>query len=138
MSTSFPSAIDTFTNPQAGDRQNSPSHSEQHANANDAIEALEAKVGVDGSAVPSSLDYRVTVLEAGNHTHVFNEAPTGDIDGANDEFTLAAEPIAGTLMLFFNGLLQRAGGNDFTLVGDTITFTEPPPTGSLLLASYVT
>jgi hypothetical protein len=32
------------------------------SNANDAIEALEAKVGINGSADPSSLDYKVTQL----------------------------------------------------------------------------
>ena len=37
----------------------SPSHSAQHADVNDAVEALQAKVGVDGSAVTSSLDYKV-------------------------------------------------------------------------------
>lgn len=35
------------------------SHADQHANVNDAVEALEAKVGVNGSAVTSSLDYKV-------------------------------------------------------------------------------
>jgi hypothetical protein len=34
-------------------------HATQHADLNDAVEALEAKVGVDGSAVTSSLDYKV-------------------------------------------------------------------------------
>jgi len=34
-------------------------HATQHTNLNDAVEALEAKVGVDGSAVTSSLDYKV-------------------------------------------------------------------------------
>ena len=34
-------------------------HHVQHDNANDAIEALETKVGIDGSAVAESLDYLV-------------------------------------------------------------------------------
>jgi hypothetical protein len=37
----------------------SPSHAGQHSDANDAIEVLEAKVGVDGSAVTTSLDYKL-------------------------------------------------------------------------------
>jgi len=64
MSTQFPTALDTLTNPTAGQNLNSPSHSGQHADANDAIEALEAKVGVNGSVVTSSLDYRATSLES--------------------------------------------------------------------------
>jgi len=34
-------------------------HNEQHANANDAIEALQAKVGINSSADTNSLDYKV-------------------------------------------------------------------------------
>lgn len=59
MATSFPASLDTLTNPSSGDSLNSPSHSGQHADANDAIEALQAKVGVDGSAVATSIDYKL-------------------------------------------------------------------------------
>jgi hypothetical protein len=59
MATNFPGSLDSLTNPSSGDTLASPSHSGQHANANDAIEALQAKVGVDGSAVTTSLDYKV-------------------------------------------------------------------------------
>jgi hypothetical protein len=44
MATNFPTSVDVFTNPIAGDSLNSPSHSAQHANANDAIEAIETYV----------------------------------------------------------------------------------------------
>jgi len=59
MATNFPSSLDSLTNPTSSDPLNSPSHSAQHANANDAIEALQAKVGVDSSAVTTSLDYKI-------------------------------------------------------------------------------
>jgi hypothetical protein len=59
MATNFPTSLDSLTNPAAGDSLSSPSHAGQHANVNDAVEALEAKVGVDGSAVTTSLDYKV-------------------------------------------------------------------------------
>lgn len=60
MATSFPTSLDTLTNPTSGDSLNSPSHSGQHADANDAIEALQAKVGVNNSSVTTSLDYKIT------------------------------------------------------------------------------
>jgi hypothetical protein len=59
MTTSFPSGLDSFTNPTSGDTLASPDHAAQHADVNDAVEALQAKVGVDGSAVTTSLDYKV-------------------------------------------------------------------------------
>lgn len=71
MTTTFPTTIDAFTNitdpttttleTEVGGR----THSEFHNDYNDAIEALEAKVGIDGSADTDSLDYKVTTLEAG-------------------------------------------------------------------------
>ena len=64
MTTNFPTSLDALANPTSTDALSSPSHSDQHANANDAIEALEAKVGVDGSPVTTSLDYLVTQANA--------------------------------------------------------------------------
>ena len=61
MATNFPTSLDSLVNPTATDEVSVVDHAAQHTNANDAIEALEAKVGVDGSAVTSSLDYLVKV-----------------------------------------------------------------------------
>ena len=63
MATNFPENLDSLVNPQPSDSVAVVSHAAQHANANDAIEALEAKVGVNNSAVTTSLDYRVRSLE---------------------------------------------------------------------------
>ena len=63
MSTNFPASLDTLSNPAATDGLTG--HASQHANANDAIEALQAKVGINGSADPTSLDYRVSAIESG-------------------------------------------------------------------------
>ena len=60
MATGFPTSLDALTNPISTDVLTSPSHADQHANSNDAIEALQVKVGVDGSAVSTSLDYKVS------------------------------------------------------------------------------
>lgn len=57
MTSVFPSSIASFTNPQATDRLNSPSHSAQHTSENDNIVAIETKLGVDGSADTTSIDY---------------------------------------------------------------------------------
>jgi hypothetical protein len=62
MATNFPTSLDALTNPVAGDSLSSPSHAGQHADANDAIEALQAKVGVDSSAVTTSIDYKLRFL----------------------------------------------------------------------------
>lgn len=63
MATNFPTSLDSLTNPITTDKLNNPSHAAQHANANDAIEALQAKVGVNSSAVTTTLDYKVAQVE---------------------------------------------------------------------------
>lgn len=68
MGTAFPTGIDAFPNPNSSDKLNNAvslrKHSIQHSNINDAVEALERKVGVDGSADTSSLDYKVTQVQS--------------------------------------------------------------------------
>lgn len=65
MATNFPTSLDALTNPTSSNKLSDAGvlHADQHANANDAIEALEAKVGINSSAVTTSLDYRVAQLE---------------------------------------------------------------------------
>jgi hypothetical protein len=62
MSTNFSTSLDSFTNPGPNDAMNaSPAldHDVQHGNENDAISALEAKVGVDGSLNTSCIDFKI-------------------------------------------------------------------------------
>jgi len=48
MATNFPTSVDSFTNPTAVDTLDSPPHDQQHADANDAIEAIETAL-LDGA-----------------------------------------------------------------------------------------
>lgn len=60
MAINYPTSLDTFTNPQSTDTQAVVPHATQHANANDAITALETKVGANSSAVTTSHDYKLS------------------------------------------------------------------------------
>lgn len=64
MSITYPTTLDSLPNPTNTDLLENATlaldHDQQHANANDAIEALEAKVGVNGSAVTTSHDYKLS------------------------------------------------------------------------------
>jgi hypothetical protein len=46
MASTFPGAIDNFTDPLSGSALNSPSHSAQHADLNDAVEKIETNMGL--------------------------------------------------------------------------------------------
>lgn len=53
---SYPTSLDSLVNPNGTDSVATVSHSAQHSNANDAIEALETKLGITGStAVTGSI-----------------------------------------------------------------------------------
>lgn len=67
MTTSFPTGLDTFPAAAtlAGHQLSTDPHSALHGNLGDSVAALEAKVGIDASAVTTSLDYNVKNLKPG-------------------------------------------------------------------------
>ena len=76
MATNYPGSLDSFTNPTSSDSLNSPSHSLQHANINDAVEAIEAKLGVGTATAGSATNgYVLTVSTGGTTTW----EPAGEI-----------------------------------------------------------
>jgi hypothetical protein len=86
-------------------------------------------VRVDGSTTPCG---------AAAPGFVDSEPPGGIVDGSNCVFTLAAAPNpAGSLTVYRNGLLQKAG-QDYTAEGSTIEFVAAavPQPGDTLLVSY--
>lgn len=70
MAILFPTSLDGFLNPAATDKLNSPAHHLQHDDENDAILALEAKVGVNASAVTSSHDYKLSDITGASKASV--------------------------------------------------------------------
>ncbi len=92
MATNYPNNLDELINPNGTDQLSAPSHSEQHANANDTIEALQVKVGIDGSQDPDSLTYKINDIVS----------ILGDLDNNTDTIT---------------ELLGLEGNNDLTVYG---------------------
>jgi hypothetical protein len=64
----FPTSLDTLTNPTSGNTLDSPSHSLQHSDANDILEALEAKVGIGLSTAGSATAGHALVASTGGTT----------------------------------------------------------------------
>ena len=66
MSINFPTSLDSLPNPTGTELLENATlaldHDQQHSNANDAIEALEAKVGVNSSAVTTTHDYKLSAV----------------------------------------------------------------------------
>lgn len=95
MATNFPGNLDSFTNPGAADLQNSPgalNHATQHDNINDAVAAVETKVGINGSADSNSLDFKVTT----NTTNITNLNSSNPAGAGQGQVFIAATATAGT------------------------------------------
>jgi len=72
MATNFPSSLDSFANPSASDALDSVSvpHADQHANINDAMEAVQTKLGTGAGTIgewttytPSLSNFTVTSMD---------------------------------------------------------------------------
>ena len=66
MATSYPDGLDNFTNPTASDTLDSATvpHATQHANTNDAIEAIEAELGTTPKGSKASVKARLDSVDA--------------------------------------------------------------------------
>jgi hypothetical protein len=54
MAINFPLSLDSLSNPSSGNKLDNPSHSTQHGDANDILEALETKLGIGASPAGSA------------------------------------------------------------------------------------
>lgn len=109
MATNFPSSLDTLTNPSGTDNVSTVDHAAQHANANDAIEALQAKVGADSSAVNTSHDYKLSGVGTGDKAVSLTGTETltnKTINTASNTITIVEADISDL------GTYYEAGGTD--------------------------
>lgn len=123
MSTNFPTSLDTFTIPSGSSTLggSTPTHTAAHTNAADAIAALEAKVGVNSSAVTTSLDYKVT-----NRVQV-----AGDIGGTAASPQVTATHLASPLPIAQGGTASTIGLVDgFFQLATNPTFTNAAQTAT--------
>lgn len=81
MATNFPGSLDALTNPSGTDNLDSPDHADQHIDINDGMEAVQAKVGADSSAVTTSHDYRIKTLEDKGSVFMGNSVTESSVSG---------------------------------------------------------
>jgi hypothetical protein len=65
MASNFPNSIDSFANPLSSDNLDNPSHSGQHADANDSIEKIETKLGIGVSPAGSATAGQLLTIQGG-------------------------------------------------------------------------
>jgi hypothetical protein len=101
MATTFPTTLDQLLNPIGTDSVQLVSHAAQHSNANDAIEALEAKLGVDNSTNAATIDYKVRDLISKIYTNEMAQdaIATALAAGTHGNITVAYDDLANSLSL---------------------------------------
>jgi hypothetical protein len=98
MAINFPTSLDNFTNPTSGNTLDSPSHSTQHSDANDAIEAIEAKLGI-GSAPASSATLGQVLVKGATNTTWSNTINNPVLVSPEESITISATAASGTVAL---------------------------------------
>ena len=124
----YPTTLDNFTDPSAGDNLNSPSHAGLHTSTNTAIEAIQTKLGVDSSAVATSIDYLLTNTSSSNPGHKHTLA-----NGATDVTATAAELNIMDGVTATTAELNKLDG----VVGDVVGTTDSQTLSSKTLTSPV-
>lgn len=124
MPTNYPTSLDTFTNPTSTDDLNTAGvlHDEQHANVNDAVEALEARVGITGAPTFSRSSLLVA---ASNAPATWIAAADYTCDGTADDVQIQAAldalPAAGGTVMLSPGLFTVAVSAGSPVTGDSLT-----------------
>lgn len=97
MSTSFPTTLDQYaTVPE--NQGVAVQHRNRHQNIEDAMEAVQAKIGVNNSAVATSLDFRVNELEQNalvGPVWPQNSVPVGNASGTIDRLVMGISTVLG-------------------------------------------
>jgi len=119
MAINYPNSLDNFTNPTSSSPINSPSHSEQHANANDAIEAIEGELGTNPKGAKATVKARLDDVD----TAIATKAPI-----ASPTFTGTVTIPAGSAI---TGVPYLATANTFT-ASQSITSTNSSTVGLIV------
>ena len=129
--TNFPVSLDQFNNPTSSTKTNARGfdHAEQHANANDAIEALQSKIGIDQSLDEESIDFKIRRLLS---RRLVNET-FGVGVGNKTRFALDFAPIGDSLILV-DGAVQSASVSE-TTPGNFVVVFGAAPTGELKIVA---
>lgn len=84
MPSNYPDSFDNFTNPGPADSMQVVSHSSQHSNENDAIEAIEQVLGLNPEGSEASVRARLEAIETAldniGSGGVFDDYKSNDLD----------------------------------------------------------
>lgn len=125
MAINYPVSLDSLTTTSGSDRMIDVDHAGIHNDANEAIEALQSKVGINSSANTNSLDYKVTSASSSNpgHKHTLAQGAT-DVTASVAEVNILDGVTSSTAELnILDGVTSSAAELNI-LDGATLSTTE--------------
>lgn len=133
MAINYPSSLDNFVNPAAGSLITNPPHGQQHADANDAIEALQAKVGISAGTPTANKVF----VGSGNGTSIWGTA-IGNLNLGTPAITAgtANNQILGTPTLVVGS--DATGDLHYRSAGGTLTRLGVGSSGQYLTSNGTT
>lgn len=111
MPSSFPGAIDNFTDPVSNSPLNSPSHSAQHADLNDAVRDIETYMGLV-KVIPTSIS------SVGGTSATLGATGTVTIGSANTSVT-----VNGAFSSLYDNYKITVSGSTGSILSDNVTLT---------------
>ena len=123
MTTAYPGGIDNFTNPTSTDTLSSATvpHASEHANANDAIKAIETELGTNPKGSYASVSARLAA-STGSITTWRKAAAGGETSlSGTDDFSTTLAYTVGQEQVFINGVLLERGVDYTATTGSSIT-----------------
>ena len=63
MASTYPTTLDSFTNPIAANPLTAPSHAQQHADINDAMEAVQTKLAIGNTVIGTYISYTPSIFD---------------------------------------------------------------------------
>ena len=123
MTTNFPASQDSFSRPTASSALTG--HAALHDDLADAIEAVEAKVGSDSSAVTTSHDYKIAQLETAPPAHNHDTAyyTENEID---TKLTEATSTVTGLFKGIRGSGTYEVNGTGHATVNFNVTLASTP------------
>lgn len=145
MST-FPSILTSYTNPQATDKLNSPSHSGVETAQNSGLSQVEAVIGVEGaSSVVGSLQYLIksSASDGGGHVQSANKGGTGQTSYSKGDLLVgSSSSVLSKIAIGSDGTVPIADSTQSTGIGwgnvtAGLPYAQDGGTGSVFAISPV-
>jgi hypothetical protein len=100
--------------------------------------ALNIKLAANSGLVVDASGLRTATTTVTAERVVVRDATNGVPDGILTDFDLTQTPFLNSEEVFLNGILQEPGiGNDYTISGATITFSNAPFAGDRVRVKYI-